>query len=170
MKSISKKISIICLSVLLLNVKLFAMGAGVQAAVLPNLHGVEGDLKGTVRLMELPVVYGFGIEAGAYENEFTFGFSGFGDFWILDKQLNNTLNIYAGPGLAAHVITNQDFNWTGMFGVRAIVGINYLMYDNYLEFYAQTGAEPCLVVPFTENPELDFNINFPCEIGFRVHF
>lgn len=170
MKIKIKKIFISLICVLIVNIKLFATGAGAQAAIIPGSEGIKADLKGTVRLMNIPLVFGFGIEAGTENNILNFGFSGFSDYWIIDKQLHNTINFYAGPGISAHIYINEGKSWQCLLGARGIVGINFLLYDNYLEFYLQGGIEPSAFIPITEKTQLKYRTNFPCETGFRVHF
>lgn len=158
----------ICFFILTLNV--YSLGTGVQISAIPNKDGINGDIKCSFRLMKFPVVLGSGFEAGVYKEDFTFGLTESADYWIIDTQLHNTINLYAAPGIGLHVDFNKDFAATGIVGLRAIIGINKLFYDNYMELYAQAGVEPGLVIPFTSNPELGFNLGFPCEIGLRFHY
>lgn len=166
----SKKFIISLLISCFLLFNTFAVGTGAQVSVIPGNNGVTGALKGSIRSMRFPVVYVLGLEAGVVNNDFNFGISGFCDYWILDMQLKNTLSLYAGPGIAAHMLFDKDFNCTAEFGSRIVAGINWVMYDHYLEYYAQCGVEPGVILPLNEASQMKFNINFPCEIGLRVHF
>jgi len=170
MSKFAKKTILALVALFVMSANAYSTGAGVQFGASPNKDGINGNIMGTFRLMRFPIVFGFGVEAGSINNNFDIGLSGFGDYWILDKQLYNTVSLYAGPGLGVHILSDKDFNLTGIAGVRAIVGVDYLLYDHYLELYAQCGAEPGILIPFTSNPALKFNLTFPCEIGLRVHF
>lgn len=170
MHILSKKTVLSFFALLFLSLNAYSMGAGIQGSVVPGTNQITGDLKGTVRCMKFPVVFGFGIEAGQLANDFSFGFSGFGDYWIINQQLHNTINFYAGPGIGCHFLTTTNFDWTNITSARAIAGINCLLYDHYIELYLQGGVEPGILIPLTDSPEIKFNLQFPCEIGLRVHF
>lgn len=148
----------------------YSNGAGIQFSAIPSTEGITADVKGTMRLMELPLSFGFGFECGSRNDEFKLGLSGYSDYWLLDLQLYNTLSFFAGPGIGIHVLTDNDLNFSGIAGLRAIIGFDWLFYDHYLELFAQGGVEPGIAVPFSNPESSQFNLNFPCEIGLRVHF
>lgn len=173
-----KKHFLILFILILFSGKAFSLGAGVQMDCIPDLNvsfsdinysGTNVCLTGTVRLMRLPVVLGFGIETGDITGLFSFGINGFADYWIFNEQIYNTLNFFAGIGLSGKLLTSKDFIWSTGANFRFVTGINYLFYDNYLELYIQNAISPGFkkVLP---DGDFIFDISIPVEIGMRVHF
>lgn len=178
----------------------FSIGAGVQTAIMPGQNIFNGDLKGTVKLMRIPLVFGFGIKMGIikedtknqsletdtksekeienpykkdYDKTYDFGVSGFADYRIIDYQLHNNINLFAEPGLSTRFSWNTEYDWSTEVGFRAIIGVDYLMFDNYIELYAQTGVEHIIFIPLSQKSEGlkdHHSVTYPFETGIRFHF
>ncbi len=179
----SKKIIVSGLFFILsLSSKIFATGAGVQLSAKPSLlvneKGVDfeqftGRLIGTVKLSRIPMAAGFGFEAGKSGSAFAYGFTGFADYYAVDLQLKNTWNFYSGFGAEGSLLTS-DFNKWGMAaGARFFIGMNWLFWDNYLEFYIQQNAIPAYTRSLSSSSSGSkgtFIFSFPFESGLRFHF
>lgn len=170
-----KLFCILFLSTFLSNI--FAIGAGVQIGGIPSFpikqdklyYGTNANATGTIKLMRLPIVFGFGLEAGNNVEISTFGFSAFADYFFIDKQIKNTWNFYGGLGISGRFLFNLEKNTFAGANLRLVTGMNYLVYDNYLEFYVQDAISPGFIKSLT-NDNFIFNINVPIEAGIRFHF
>lgn len=158
--------------------KLFALGAGVQIGAIPsftiNESGIENkscdlNITGTFRFFRIPAVFGFGFETGSDNSVFTFGATGFFDYWFFDHQLNNTWNIFSGAGLSSNIMFDSDINPILNIGPRFFTGMNWLFLDNYIEYYAQLNIVPTYVKNLT-NENNSFKVSIPIETGVRLHF
>ena len=169
---IKTKITALLFTGLILSARLFATGAGIQAGGNPGLSLNEKDIKlekftgtlcGTMRFSRVPVAVGFGFEAGKLFSDFSYGFSGFADYYAIDVQLKNTWNLYSGFGASASLLSSDFKNWNPAFGARFFIGTNWLFWDNYLEVYAQQNIIPTYC-------KKSFMLNLPLEAGVRMHF
>ena len=160
--------------------RIYATGAGVQAGINPGLFINEesikaedftGTLTGTMRFSRIPVAAGFGFEAGKEFSEFTYGFFGYADYYAADIQLENTWNLYTGFGVSASLVTSKFDSCAGSAGVRFFVGMNWLYYDNFLEFFAQQNIVPtCMKNLSVSDSKPIFMLKLPLEAGVRFHF
>ena len=166
---------------LCLSSKIFATGAGIQAGGNPGLLINENNIKvdkisaslvGTMRFASIPMAVGFGFEAGKFLSDFSYGFTGFADYYAVDLQLKNTWNLYSGFGATGSLLTSNFKDWTASAGARFFIGTNLLFWDNYLELYAQQNIVPTYVRPLKADKELkgSFMLNLPLEAGVRMHF
>lgn len=177
----SKKIiTVSALFILIVTTKLFATGAGIQLTGTPGFFINEENVKpeqftgriiGTVRLNRIPLSAGFGFEAGKAFSDFAYGFTGFADYYAIDLQLKNTWNLYSGFGAEASLLTTNFKNWGMTAGARFFAGMNWLFWDNYLEFYIQQNVVPT----FTKNlnnstSKAGFTLSLPLDCGIRFHF
>ena len=177
----SKKI-IVTISLLLLSSwpLLFATGAGIQLSGKPGLLINEDSAKleqftgratGTIKSCRLPLVFGFGLEAGKNYSEFNYGISGFVDYHALELQLENTWNFYSGFGAEGSLLTRNFENCTFTAGARFFAGMNWLFYDNYLEFYLQQNVVPAFSKMICDSKGKEaFILGLPFEAGIRMHF
>ena len=173
------KIAVIIL-LLSASTKLFATGAGAQLGCNPgilindNKAGLEmftGNVTGTVRLARFPIVAGAGLEGGKLYSDFNYGFSAFADYWLIDYQLNNTWNLFSGIGLSGKLLTKDFKDCSLAGGARIFAGVNYLLYDGYLEFYAQQNIVPTCVKNLSKSDsDPAFMLCLPLEAGLRMHF
>ena len=111
----------------------------------------------------IPLTVGSGIEIGNFFSEFDYGISLFSDFRAIDFQLVNTFNIYSGIGASVKFLTTDFSNWFISAGARLFAGINWFLYDGYLEFYAQQNVVPTYI-------KNTFIMCLPFETGMRMHF
>ena len=169
----SKKITIISLLLLCSAPLLFATGAGVQFGANPGLLINQDTAKlekfsatatGTLRFSRLPLALGCGFEAGLSSSDFAYGLSGFADYYALDIQLKNTWNLVSGFGLSGSLLTSDFKDFDAAAGARFFLGMNWLFWDNYLEYYVQQNVVP------TITSKKDFLICLPFETGIRMHF
>ncbi len=174
-----KKISVLAAAIFFISSGLFATGAGVQAGVNPGLYfddnsvsleKVTGNLYGTMRFSRVPLVVGFGFEAGKLFSDFSYGLAGFANYYALDIQLKNTFNFYSGLGAGASLLTPDFENYTVSANGRLFIGLNCLFYDNYLELFVQQNLIPCYVQPLKNESKGAFMLDFPLEAGIRMHF
>lgn len=174
----SKKFFLICSLFIIFSTKAFSIGAGAQISLIPSMYfgnekvnfsSLEFNATGTIRLMRFPVVFGIGLEGASYNSNFSFGASAFADYWLIDKQIYNNWNWYFAAGLSGKFMTSVESEKSLNAAVRAVVGVNCLLLDNYIEVYAQGVTAPGITKDF-ETSSTYFNINFPVEIGARVHF
>ena len=160
--------------------KLFATGAGVQIGGNPGLYindnsvkpdYFSGTLTGTLRFSRIPMSVGFGFEAGKSFSDFAYGLSGFADYYLIDVQLKNTWNFYSGLGIEGNLLTPDFKDWSASAGARLFVGMNWLFYDNYLEFYAQQNIVPGWIKSLSQSDSKGaFILKLPLEAGIRFHF
>ena len=180
MKHQRKITTITTLLFLCLFSKLCATGAGVQAGLNPGLFINEekvkpevftGTLTGTFRFSRIPVAAGIGLEGGKVFDDFSYGISAFADYYAIDVQLRNTWNMYSGFGSSAAILTSHFDSWTVAAGARFFAGVNWLYYDNFLEFYAQQNIVPtCLKSLSNSDSKGIFVLKLPLEAGVRFHF
>lgn len=177
----TKKITSLAAVIVILVSGLFATGAGVQAGGNPGLFINEekvkpekfsGTLTGTMRFSRLPVAAGLGFEAGKFFDDFSYGLTGFADYYAIDLQLENTWNLYSGFGMSASLLTSDFKNWTAGLGTRFFLGMNWLFYDNYLEIFAQQNIVPQWIRPLKSGDDIKaaFMLGLPLEAGIRMHF
>ena len=182
----SKKILFLILLFISLSTRIFATGAGIQLSAKPSLlvndQGVDfeqftGRLIGTVKLSRIPVAAGFGFEAGKSGSAFAYGFTGFADYYAVDLQLKNTWNVYSGFGAEGSFLTSDFKNWGMSAGARFFIGMNWLFWDNYLEFYIQQNAVPAYTRSLKSSTSDSgsgskgtFIFSMPFESGLRFNF
>ena len=180
MNSCLKKF-ILSISILfVLTMNSYSLGAGVQAGVSPSvdinesglfMNNTIGNLTGTIKLFRIPAVFGFGLDAGVDNSQFIFGISGFFDYWFLDYQIKNTWNLYSGAGVSVKMLMDLDSNFILNAGPRFFAGMNWLFYDNYVEYYVQLNINPNFVMPISSDLQNGiFRLAFPVETGVRLHF
>lgn len=169
----SKKIVILLLFLLCTDSFLFATGAGIQMGTNPgllinqdsvNLEKFDVTVTGTLRFSRIPAALGFGLETDFSSSDFYYGFSGFADYYALDIQLKNTWNLLSGFGLSGSLLTSDFNDFAAAVGARFFIGMNWLFWDNYLEYYVQQNIVP------TITSKNNFFICLPFETGIRMHF
>ena len=176
-----KKIITLTLLLFILITSLFATGAGIQvggnSGLFINEENVKlekcsGTLNGTMRFSRIPVAAGLGFEAGKFFDEFSYGLTGYADYYVLDLQLENNWNLYSGFGMSCSLLTSDFNNWTAGLGARFFLGMNWLFYDNYLEIFAQQNIVPEWIRPLksSDNVKAAFMLGLPLEAGIRMHF
>ena len=179
MNLINKKTSVLIMILFCLAAKLSATGAGIQAGGNPGLFineenikikNLTGRLTGTIRFSRIPMTVGFGFESGKTFSDFSYGLYGFADYYAVDTQIKNTWNFYSGFGAEGSLLTPDFTNWTASAGARFFAGMNWLFYDNYIEFYIQQNAVPTLIKILNSDSTACFTLNLPFETGIRMHF
>ena len=155
-----------------LSTKAYSFGAGVQVSGIPeilvnqkylNYDKLTVNITGTFKMERLPLTVGSGVEIGNFFSDFDYGFSLFADFRAIDFQLVNTCSVYSGIGATVKLLTSDFTSWFNAAGARLFVGMSWLFYDGYLEFYAQQNAVPT----YMKNT---FMLCLPFETGMRMHF
>ena len=170
--------------------KVFAIGAGVQIGAGPSFldfsetpqnefsNGASHfeNITGTLKFFRIPLVIGFGIESGSYDNDFAIGASAFADLWLinLQKDYENWL-FYGGIGLSGDVLFSFDKKTFGSYGLRLFCGVDWPLMDNFLELYVQTTSNIFVIPDNTFKKTGDFvlgdvGIRVPAEMGIRFHF
>lgn len=178
-----KKIFILSSIYFFIMTSCFSLGAGVQGSVFPSFNtnengikynGINASVTGTVRLLRIPVVFGFGMELGDNTKHFSFGANGFADWWLIEHQIHNSWNFFMGLGISGRILTDSSWNWTTGANLRIVTGMNYLIYDGYLELYAQNAIAPGFLKQFSSSTlsasPATFNLIIPLEMGMRIHF
>lgn len=170
--------------------KVFAIGAGVQIGAGPSFLDLSGtpqdefsngashfeNITGTLKFFRIPLVIGFGIESGSYDNDFAIGASAFADLWLinLQKDYENWL-FYGGVGLSGDILFSVNKNTFGSYGLRIFFGVDWPLMDNFLELYVQATSNIFIIPGNTFQKAGDFllgdvGVRVPAEMGIRFHF
>ncbi|MDD7610976.1 MAG: hypothetical protein PUJ82_08670 [Spirochaetales bacterium] len=170
--------------------KIFAIGAGVQIGAGPSFLDFSGtpqdefsngashfeNITGTLKFFRIPLVIGFGIESGSYDNDFAIGASAFADLWLinLQKDYENWL-FYSGVGLSGDILFSVNKNTFGSYGLRIFFGVDWPLMDNFLELYVQATSNIFIIPGNTFQKASDFllgdvGVRIPVEMGIRFHF
>ena len=173
--------------------KIFAIGAGVQIGAGPSFldfsetpqneffNGASHfeNITGTLKFFRIPLVIGFGIESGSYDNDFAIGASAFADLWLinLQKDYENWL-FYGGIGLSGDVLFSFDKKTFGSYGLRFFCGVDWPLMDNFTELYVQATSNIFTIPGNTFKKAGDFllipvgnvGVRIPVEMGIRFHF
>lgn len=170
--------------------KVFAIGAGVQIGAGPSFLDFSGtpqdefsngashfeNITGTLKFFRIPLVIGFEIESGSYDNDFAIGASAFADLWLinLQKDYENWL-FYSGVGLSGDILFSVNKNTFGSYGLRIFFGVDWPLMDNFLELYVQATSNIFVIPDNTFKKTGDFvlgdvGIRVPAEMGIRFHF
>ena len=180
---------VFCLCLLFCS-KVFAIGAGVQIGVGPSFldfsetpqneffNGASHfeNITGTLKFFRIPLVIGFGIESGTYDNDFAIGASAFADLWLinLQKDYENWL-FYSGIGLSGDILFSFNEKSFGSYGLRLFCGVDWPLMDNFLELYVQATSNIFIIPGNTFQKAGDFllgdvGVRIPVEMGIRFHF
>lgn len=164
------------ISVFFLAANLFALGAGVQVSCKPSLplkdspipFSMGQNITGTFKTERVPAVIAVGLDFFETEEIFGFGLNATADYLFFETQLKNITNIYGGLGITGdlYYTTSSEFLYDA--GIRAMIGVNFHLYDGFLELYVQEVFSP--VIQFLSGSEKNFAFKFPLEAGFRIHF
>ena len=159
--------------------RVFAIGAGVQIGVGPSFSDSVGhfeNITGTLKFFRIPLVIGFGIESGSYDNDFAIGASAFADLWLinLQKDYENWL-FYSGVGFSGDILFSANKNTFGSYGLRIFFGVDWPLMDNFLELYVQATSNIFIIPGNTFQKAGDFllgdvGVRIPVEMGIRFHF
>ena len=173
--------------------KVFAIGAGVQIGAGPSFLDFSGtpqdefsngashfeNITGTLKFFRIPLVIGFGIESGSYDNDFAIGASAFADLWLinLQKDYENWL-FYSGVGLSGDILFSVNKNTFGSYGLRIFFGVDWPLMDNFTELYVQATSNIFTIPGNTFKKAGDFllipvgnvGVRIPVEMGIRFHF
>lgn len=146
---------------------IFAVGIGAQGGYTIG-GGAGGAL--TFKLDDFPAV--FAVDA-AFGNYTSIGVTA--DWWIQNPELASgsvgSWNYFYGVGLAGSVAMSEDIFGLNL-GVRAVLGTNVFLFDDFLEFYAQVAYQPTFGIALSgDYGNAGFNwLGFPVNAGFRVWF
>lgn len=155
-----------------------AVGAGILFSAQPeisfNQNGtasfcMASKLSGSVNFERLRTIPSIGIEIKIGDSLY-YGFFGALDYKFFTTQLHNVWSFYSCIGFAADLC--YDF-WNSVnfgAGVRAVAGISLLLFDGYMELYAQEVINPTANVYTNKNGSPDFCIKLPFESGIRFYF
>ena len=170
--------------------RVFSIGAGVQIGAGPSFldfsetpqneffNGASHfeNITGTLKFFRIPLVIGFGIESGSYDNDFAIGASAFADLWLinLQKDYENWL-FYSGVGLSGDILFSVNKNTFGSYGLRIFFGVDWPLMDNFLELYVQATSNIFIIPGNTFQKAGDFllgdvGVRIPVEMGIRFHF
>ena len=170
--------------------RVFSIGAGVQIGAGPSFLDFSGtpqdefsngashfeNITGTLKFFRIPLVIGFGIESGSYDNDFAIGASAFADLWLinLQKDYENWL-FYSGVGLSGDILFSVNKNTFGSYGLRIFFGVDWPLMDNFLELYVQATSNIFIIPGNTSQKAGDFllgdvGVRIPVEMGIRFHF
>lgn len=164
---------------------LFAVGAGVQIEVRnigilykskPNFKNMDYDFlcTGTLKSDRYPFIFGIGLEAAgtnpySAENISYLGIHVFCDSPFIFYQLINNCNLNAGTGITFDFMHDKNLVPNIGGGIRAFLGVNWLLKDSYMEVYAQQNIEP-YVLWGINTEDINFILKFPIDIGIRWHY
>ena len=174
----SKKFFVLFIILSLFSFEAFSIGAGVQFSGIPaadinqdgiSVNNYQTKITGTFRLFRIPAALGLGLEVGSDFNQLVLGPSAFVDYYFTDIQIENNWNFYAGAGFDAKFMFSKDYDPFFSAGIRFIAGMDWVFFDNYLEYYVQTVASPSYVLYSSEDKGM-FRFSIPIENGVRLHF
>lgn len=180
MKTHYKSLFIILLCLTFFTSRIFAIGAGIQAGIIPGFlidekqsspNGFTGNITGTLSLFRFPLTAGSGLVFGKSASVSNFGFSAFADYRVLDLQLHKNWLFYSGFGASAKILTSDFSAWQLTAGARFFLGVKTTIYDGFLELYGQQNLVPTYVKNLNDSAaKADFMLCLPLEAGIRMHF
>lgn len=148
----------------------FCIGAGAQLGVIPSAESLEFSAAGTMRLDRIPIQFAFGLNGGSIDDECIFGMGGSVDFIFLNIQIINNWNFYSAAGLGGDFYLGTNKNFYTSAGLRALLGMDFLFMDGFLQLYFQQVIEPCFVFKNDATYKNGLCLKFPIEAGLRFQF
>lgn len=88
------------------------------------------------------------------------------DYWILNPPLSDYMHFFLGVGVlcgANMYSTNVDL----VFAPRVLLGLNWILFDGFLEPFLQITAQPAFALDFADNV-CNFLMEVPVAIGVRI--
>lgn len=142
----------------------FSLGIGAQGGY---TAGGAGNGALTFKLDKAPCVFAVNLDS---LNPLVVG--GTADWWLGNPGIQGDWRWYYGVGVGAGIRAGEGYADIGISG-RALVGTNYKLLDNFLEFYLQAAWQPTLW--FLGRTQDNSNIRFqafciPVNLGFRFWF
>lgn len=141
----------------------FALGIGAQAGYVAGQNYSNGAL--TFKLDSSPWVFALNVD-GMSSHYLGIGITA--DRWIENKTIEAPLAYYYGWGLAGSLVS-VDNAYTNVFiGMRALLGINAFVVDDFLELYAQVAWQPGILFSLAGDGGVQLEpLRFPLNLGFR---
>jgi len=167
----------------------FATGIGPQTDFNPSFtpgYSYSDSLAGascSVKFDSMPVYWALGTDAGSYtyasssgsQSATLFSTTLTGDYWIMNPTIKGIWKWYWGfGGAVSTAMTSDGKNFYLKAGPRAVIGMNWIFCDGFLELYAQGAIQPQVEFAFgedgTRNGILRFPFYFPFNSGLRFWF
>lgn len=87
------------------------------------------------------------------------------DYWIFNPQISDYTQFFSGLGAAAGLSACKN-SAAFTAAPRLVIGLNWIFYDGFLEYFIQGAAEP----EFSFGNGNNFSLKFPCNAGIRLYF
>lgn len=150
---------------------LFAMGVGPQIntdpVVVPgDSSSVNYGLGCTAKFDSLPIYWALSTNFGdgIYLNGVLTG-----DYWMMHEKIQGLWGWYWGLGAAVSTSFWSD-NFTLSAGPRAVIGMNWIFCDGFLELFAQGAVQPEIALTFGDDGGITFPVYLPFNAGLRFWF
>lgn len=88
------------------------------------------------------------------------------DYWILNPSITDYMHFFFGAGaLCGANMYSKKIDL--VFAPRALLGLNWVLFDGFLEPFLQITAQPAFALDFADNT-CNFLIEVPVAIGVRI--
>ena len=170
----SKNKKFLFISILLFNLifssKLFSLGIGAQIHAIPAINFTQTSTTNfgaacSIKLDRLPLIFSISTDLNLFNKEVILGLTS--DYWLFNPYTTNSFKFFIGTGINIETIICSD-NFGLEVSPRAILGVNYLLFDGFFELFLQQGIEFGIKNMFLSNSKTEYKINLPIELGFRV--
>ena len=150
--------------------KLFSLGIGAQIHAIPAINFTQTSTTNfgaacSIKLDRLPLIFSISTDLNLFNKEVILGLTS--DYWLFNPYITNSFKFFIGTGINIETIICSD-NFGLEVSPRAILGVNYLLFDGFFELFLQQGVEFGIKNMFLGNNETEYKINLPIELGFRV--
>ncbi len=166
-----KKVFLLLISILISS-KIFALGIGpaLDFTAGNNFKNsdsptpiVEAGISCSIKADNIPFSLNIATDWNFSENIFRAKASC--DYWVLNPQLSDYTMFFTGLGATAGLSACKN-SAAFTAAPRLVIGLNWIFYDGFLEYFIQGAAEP----EFTFSNENNFSLKFPCNAGIRLYF
>lgn len=168
MKDTNVKRKFICPAIVLFFcAKVFAMGIGPQIDFTTGTDGndaiFQAGISCSIKNDNFPLVISVATDYDFSENSFNAAVTG--DYWIFNPMIGSHCSFFAGTGAC---IGGTFFDDKAFFcaAPRFLIGLSWIFYDGFLEYFVQTAAQP----EWNIGCSTEFKFKVPCNAGIRLYF
>ena len=177
------KRKLLIILMILLPASVFCTGVGIQLEAISPFSFYDFSLNkvsnysydyeflclGTMESDRFNLNFGTGMNLGRKNKEFFIGNSGYLDYAFFENQIKNNWTYNFGIGATYTVSFFQKQGVKYSFGQRIFAGMNWVLFDNYIELYFQQNVEHRFEFLNRERRK-GLCLYFPTDIGIRWHF
>lgn len=151
---------------------LAATGIGPQLNTVPvvvpgHSNVIEYGIACSVKFDTMPVYWALSTDLNSLGNYFAAELTG--DYWFCNPVITNNWKWFCGLGAAVGTGMNTD-NVFLELSPRAVVGMNWLFCDGFLELYTQAAFQPGIRFVLGDDADVLAPFRFPANVGLRFHF